>query len=120
MIPKRSQTYVTMITDHEAQQVECASSTGQQPVVFVRGLLLLPLASRSQTVILERRPVPEHQILAIQGCLSRLRGWIEMVAYEWLWPCRYYAVYARKSSTYGIALAEPTVSSAPDAWAGRE
>lgn len=43
MIPKRSQTYVTMITDHEAQQVECASSTGQQPVVFVRGLLLLPI-----------------------------------------------------------------------------
>ena len=30
------------ITDHEAQQVERANTTGLQPIVFVHGLWLLP------------------------------------------------------------------------------
>lgn len=33
---------VTTITEHELQQVERANGTGRQPVVFVRGLWLLP------------------------------------------------------------------------------
>jgi len=32
----------TRITEHEAQQVERANSSGRRPVVFIHGLWLLP------------------------------------------------------------------------------
>jgi non-heme chloroperoxidase len=39
---KTSNEAATTITEHEAQQVERANSTGLQPIVFVHGLWLLP------------------------------------------------------------------------------
>ena len=37
-----SDTTPTIITEHEAEQVDRANETGLQPVVFIHGLWLLP------------------------------------------------------------------------------